>query len=181
MSNLIFYRDKKEQLTFDVQVEGVNINDTKARLCLEMENGNNKYFKCTIKNNGECTVNIPPLKDVEYDSVNLIIEVIADTSYFKVFESVVPVKNAVNVKFNNESFKENIKSEEPDKPKVNFSFKSLNHGIINETEIVDNDTYIKNKINIENEINENISKNTNTKHKSIDEILGYSEWKKNNL
>lgn len=178
MSSLIFYRDKREQLTFDVQVEGVNINDTKARLCLEMENGNNKYFKCSIKNNGECTVNIPALKDVEYDSANLIIEVIADSSYFKVFEGVVSIKNAVNVKFNNESFKENIKSEEPDKPKINFSFKSLNHGIINETET--DDIYIKNKVNIENEINENISKNANDNYKSSSEILSYIEWKKRN-
>jgi len=172
MSSLIFYRDKKEQLTFDVQVEGVNINDTKARLCLEMENGNNKYFKCSIKSNGECTVNIPALKDVEYDSANLIIEVIADSSYFKVFEGIVSIKNAVNVKFNNESFKENVKNEEPDKPKINFSFKNSNKSI---NENIDDNSFLKNKKQIEDEINESITNDKKQKYnfyyKSIDEIL----------
>ncbi len=123
MSNLIFYRDKKEKITCEVMVEGVNSNNTNVRLCLELENGENRFFKGHIQNNNECIINIPALKDINENSGNVFIEVIADNSYFKVFESKVEIKNKVNVKLNS-NISEGMIVEEAQTPKITFAIKN---------------------------------------------------------
>jgi hypothetical protein len=176
MGNLIFYRDKKEKLTCELLVEGVELSKTQLRLCLEFPNGDNHFYKGKlIKENGEWAINIPPLVDIKDDVCNVVIEVIADTTYFKVFEDTGNIKTAVNVKLNTESIKETIVTEvEDNKPKIKFSLKTY-----------DEDDEKSSKDDIEQEILEQLNTKEYKLKKKVsnkkDDLLTFNDFRKKTI
>lgn len=92
----IFYKDKGTLFEFKINVEGVDIDSTFARVILE--NNDRKYlFEGKIKD-GICSVDLPALKDLkETKKSKLKVEVIADTSYFVPYESDYELKESKKV------------------------------------------------------------------------------------
>jgi len=78
-----FYRDKSKLFECNISVDGASINETKARLVLEFPNDRNLLFYGKIKENGKCEINIPALKEFEESNGTVILEIIADSTYFE--------------------------------------------------------------------------------------------------
>jgi hypothetical protein len=78
-----FYRDKSKLFECNISVDGANINETKARLVLELPNDRNLLFYGKIKENGKCEIKIPALKEFEESNGTVILEIIADSTYFE--------------------------------------------------------------------------------------------------
>lgn len=116
MKELTFYRDKKETFKCNIHIDGASPKDTDIRLCIESKDLN-MFFTGKIDTNGLCIINIPKLKDFPLDETNMYIEVIADSTYNKVFESKVTIKNSVSIKIETEEIEEPIKEDK----KIEFS------------------------------------------------------------
>jgi len=82
MAETVFYKDKSEKFTCDLEVEGTSIKKTQVRMLLEFSNNHNRLYYGEIDENGHVEVNIPSLKDVDEDSGNAKLEVIAENSFF---------------------------------------------------------------------------------------------------
>lgn len=117
MKSLTLYKDKSETLKFKLQVDGVSINETSSRLCLEFENGNNVYFKGNVQSDGNCSITVPPLKMFEGKGIAKI-ECVAESTFFNLTTLPFEVKQKVNVVIQEEV--EEIK--EDFTPKVQFEF-----------------------------------------------------------
>ncbi len=115
--SLTFYRDKREKFKCNLHIDGAQITKSSIRLCLEAANMN-YFFKGKIDPSGQCIINIPPLPNITEDEGIAIVEVIAESSYFKVHEAPFKIKNSITVKFEPE-FEEEI--EEDLAPKITFS------------------------------------------------------------
>ena len=124
MKKLKLYTDKGEIFKYNLQIEGATYKNTTSRLCLEFEDGYNVYFKGKIDDKGNCSVNIPALKILQEGLGKAKIEVVADSTFFEIYEFPLELSRKVNVKFN-ESIEES-KEEEiemvDDKPKLKISF-----------------------------------------------------------
>jgi hypothetical protein len=101
---MVIHKNKGETFQCHFKVEGAEIKDTIVRLCLEFEDNQNMFFYGKLEKDGACVVDIPKLKNVENTSGKLVVEVIADSIYFKVFESEVELKNSVEVKVTEAGF-----------------------------------------------------------------------------
>ena len=127
MNNLKLYSDEKENLSFQLALEGVSYSETKVRLCLEFKNGDNLYFKGDIDNEGRCSINIPALKNCKGDG-QAIIEVIAESFFFNVHSMPFEIEKKVDVKLENLNISTN---EHRNIPKVNMQVSD----IISENEV----------------------------------------------
>jgi hypothetical protein len=87
------YTDKSEDFKCNIGVEGVSLNDTKARLVLESSKLN-LMFTGDIKSDGTCSIPISKLKGIfnEGDVGKLKLEVIADDVLFSPWESDFSIK-----------------------------------------------------------------------------------------
>jgi hypothetical protein len=91
-----FYTDKNKLFEFNVAIEGASINDTKVRLVLNTDDKNYLYYG-TINENGKCSIDIPPLKDIKSTKGNVILEVISESTFFEPWTSEVEIKKSKSV------------------------------------------------------------------------------------
>ena len=116
MSNYKLYTDREENFNCDISLEGARLKDSFARIILESSNVN-LVFNGTIDAGGKCAIPIKPLKHLleTNDKGKMILEVIADDTYFSPWESefVVDSFKKLEVKINESSI--------PNKPKISVS------------------------------------------------------------
>lgn len=98
MEKLTIYKNKGETFKCHFKIDGAESKDTVVRLCLEFDNNTNMFFYGELKEDGNCTIEIPRLKNLDEKRGKLTVEAIADSIYFKVYEANVELKNSVEVK-----------------------------------------------------------------------------------
>ena len=110
----LVYKDKSEDFSCDIQLEGSNINDAKVRLILE-SNDWTLMFNGDIDNKGRCVIPIKKLGILNEGLVGKIrLEVIADDTIFTPWEDdfKVKVSKKVSVKVHeSKSYRKSEKSE----------------------------------------------------------------------
>lgn len=116
MSEYILYTDRKENFSCDIALEGAKISDSFARIILETKDVN-YVFNGSINVEGKCEIPIRALKGLlnVKDSGNMVLEVVADDTYFRPWESpfMVDAHTKLEVKINEQS--------QPSKPKIQVS------------------------------------------------------------
>jgi len=108
----VLYTDKSEDFKCHIDVEGAQLNSTKARVVLENKDMN-FLFEGKIDASGNCVIPIKKLKNLlpEGAEGTMKLEVIADDTYFSPWEDSFSVKvnKKVTVEVFNDSRKEQIK------------------------------------------------------------------------
>ena len=116
MSDYILYTDRKENFSCDIALEGAKLNESFARIILETKDVN-YVFNGTISDGGKCEIPIRALKGLMNvrDTGNMVLEVVADDTYFRPWESnfIVDAHTKLEVKINEQ--------EQPSKPKIQVS------------------------------------------------------------
>ena len=122
MSKYILYTDKNENFKCDISLEGAKLKDTFARLLLKT-NDVNVVFEGRIESGGKCIIPIKPLKNIlePLTEGKILLEVVADDTYFKPWESEFITKKAKNVQV-----KVQEQSDTPTKPKLVVEIGSSN-------------------------------------------------------
>lgn len=86
------FKDKNENFSCDISLEGASLGDTEARLILETSDWN-LLFEGKIDSNGKCTIPIKKLSILnEGTTGNIRLEVIADGTIFTPWEDEFKVK-----------------------------------------------------------------------------------------
>tara|TARA_B100001094_G_C18111693_1_gene761559 strand:- start:533 stop:1126 length:594 start_codon:yes stop_codon:yes gene_type:complete len=116
MDDYILYSDRKENFSCDIALEGAKLNESFARIILETKDVN-YVFNGTISDGGKCEIPIRALKGLMSvrDTGNMVLEVIADDTYFRPWESnfIVDAHTKLEVKINEQA--------QPSKPKIQVS------------------------------------------------------------
>jgi len=117
MSSYSVFTDKGKNFTCDIKLEGAKLKDTSARLILETEDFN-LIFNGKVLPGGKCVVPIKPLRNILDEGTNgtMILEIIADETYFKPWNSSFSV--STNKKITVDVQEEIVES----KPSVSVSF-----------------------------------------------------------
>lgn len=97
MEKVTIYKNKGEVFKCHFDIDGASAKETEIRLCLEFQDSPNYFFYGTLQDNGDCEINIPRLKNLEEKSGKLVIEAIAESIYFKIYEADVEFRNSVEV------------------------------------------------------------------------------------
>ena len=97
MEKLQLFKNKPEIFKCEFNIDGADVKDTIVRLCLEFSDNKNLFFYGNLNENGICEINIPPLKEVNHKEGKIFIEAIADSTYFRVYENDVEIKNSVEI------------------------------------------------------------------------------------
>jgi len=154
------YNDIDRKFSCNVDVEGVSINECKARILIESDK-QNIFFNGKISNSGLCEVNLKKLKDIlpENTTGKMKLEIIAENTVFVPWESDYVVTNKKKIKV--ESIDEGSSDlTEEIKPKVKIT---LNHET-NEKPIdkilIEKHTKKLKKLMVENNINNHDKFNT---------------------
>jgi len=100
VDNNIIYKNRGETFKCKFDIDGASIDDITVRLCLEFSDNKNLFFYGKIEKDGNCVIHIPKLNEVENRAGKLIVEAIVDSTYFRLYECNVELKNSVNVKIN---------------------------------------------------------------------------------
>ena len=109
------YKDKSEDLSCDIQLEGANLNETEARLILESDDWT-LMFNGEIDKKGRCTIPIKKLAILNEGTVGKIrLEVIAEGTVFTPWEDDFKVKMSKKVAIKIHESKSNPKKPEPKK------------------------------------------------------------------
>jgi hypothetical protein len=91
------FKDKSENFTCDVMVEGAKLNDTQARLILESDDWT-IMFEGDIDRNGKCNIPIKKLNIFDEGTIGKIrLEVIAENTVFTPWEDDFKVKMSKKV------------------------------------------------------------------------------------
>ena len=91
------FKDKSENFTCDVMVEGAKLNDTQARLILESDDWT-IMFEGEIDRNGKCNIPIKKLNIFDEGTIGKIrLEVIAENTIFTPWEDDFRVKMSKKV------------------------------------------------------------------------------------
>lgn len=98
MDNNIIYKNRGETFKCNFDIDGASVDDIAVRLCLEFHDNKNLFFYGSIEPDGDCIVHIPRMSEVEDRSGKMIVEAIVDSTYFRLYECNVELKNSVNVK-----------------------------------------------------------------------------------
>lgn len=98
MGKMTIQKNKGEVFKCHFDVVGVQAEDVKVRLCLEFNDNKNLHFYGKLSENGDCEIQIPRLSDCKSNSGKLVVEAVADTMYFKLYECDFDLKNAVEVR-----------------------------------------------------------------------------------
>lgn len=109
----IIHKNKGETFKCNFEVDGVSPENVQVRLCLELNGNKNMFFNGKVETNGDCIIDVPRLAEIPNQSGIMIIEAIADSMYFRLFECDVELKNSVDVKIKNEGFLTKVSSPEP--------------------------------------------------------------------
>lgn len=97
MDKITIYKNKGETFECQFRIDGASIEETSVRLCLEFSNNKNMFFYGTLKHDGNCSIDIPVLKELGSQQGKMVIEAIADAMYFRLYEAEVEIKNSVEV------------------------------------------------------------------------------------
>ena len=97
MEKIIIHKNKGEVFECQFKIDGTSIDGTEVRLCLEFDTNKNMFFYGTLENNGTCSIDIPVLKELSNQNGKLFIEAIADSTYFRLYEADVEIKNSVEM------------------------------------------------------------------------------------
>jgi hypothetical protein len=97
MDKMIIYRNKGETFECQFRIDGATVEDTMVRLCLEFDTNKNLFFYGTLKSDGTCSIDVPTLKELKNQQGKLVIEAIADSTYFRLYEAEVEFKNSVEM------------------------------------------------------------------------------------
>ena len=97
MEKITIHKNKGEVFECQFKIDGTSIDGTEVRLCLEFDNNKNMFFYGTLENNGTCNIDIPILKELANQNGKLFIEAIADSTYFRLYEADVEIKNSVEM------------------------------------------------------------------------------------
>ena len=109
------YKDKSEDFSCDIQLEGANLNETEARLILESDDWT-LMFNGEIDKKGKCTIPIKKLAILNEGTVGKIrLEVIAEGTVFTPWEDDFKVKMSKKVAIKIHERKSNPKKPEPKK------------------------------------------------------------------
>lgn len=98
MEKMVIYKNKGEVLKCHFDIDGASLDEVSVRLCLEFSDNKNMFFHGKLSKNGDCVFNIPRLSELENQSGKLAVEAIADSTYFKLMECDVEIKNSLEVK-----------------------------------------------------------------------------------
>ena len=116
MNEYKLYTDREENFNCDISLEGARLKDSFARIILESRDVN-LVFNGTIDAGGKCEIPIKPLKHLleNNDTGKMILEVVADDTYFSPWESnfIVDSFKKLEVKINESSI--------PSKPRISVS------------------------------------------------------------
>jgi hypothetical protein len=94
MDNITFYNDKSKRLNCLIEVKGVSIKKTSARLVLEF--GDVSYmYNAAVSSEGKCSVLVPPLPDVPRKEGHVVLEVLAGTHLLRPMKLGFTVKQGV--------------------------------------------------------------------------------------
>ena len=121
------FTDVDKNFQCQVDVDGVSLNECKARILVESD-ALNLVFMGTIQSNGICTVPIKRLKDIlpEDTTGNIKLEVIADNTLFEAWNSDFVVKTSKKVTIKEVKDVEASITEAPSERKVSVSVKEVN-------------------------------------------------------
>lgn len=97
MEKITLYKNKGEIFKCHFNIDGASYKDTIVRLCLEFDGNMNYFFNGNLKENGDCIIEIPKLKNIEHNKCKVIVEAVADSMYFKVYEAEADIKNSVEI------------------------------------------------------------------------------------
>jgi hypothetical protein len=112
------YKDKSEDFSCDISLEGASLDDTEARLIIECDDWT-LMFKGTISNKGKCTIPIKKLSILNEGCTGKIkLEIIADGSIFVPWEDNFKVKISKKVSVKVQESKSNFKKPVVKKPFV---------------------------------------------------------------
>ena len=103
---MTIYKNKGEIFECQFKIDGATIEDTVIRLCLEFEDNKNLFFYGTLKHDGTCTIDIPTLKELKNTEGKLVVEAIADSTYFRLYEAEVEFKNSIEIEMTKKPAKE---------------------------------------------------------------------------
>ena len=142
-----FFTDKTKLFECNIAIDGANLNETKARLILEFPNKRNLLFYGDInRNTGKCEVLIPALKEMDECEGNVLLEVIADSTYFESWSDKFKLQQNKKVVVEIYDSEKDIINEQNIKPVIEI----LNEDIIEEDNTYDNfkEYVVENNINI---------------------------------
>jgi hypothetical protein len=91
---------------------------------VEFANNKNLFFYGTLKEDGECVIDIPRLKNMDEKEGKLVVEAIADSVYFKVYEAEVELKNSVEISM--------ASQKTHTKPKMNVQLEGIAQKVVSE-------------------------------------------------
>ncbi len=178
------FKDKERTFKCNVDVQGADINDCRARLIFESESGI-FMLKGDIDKNGICKITVPKEKMLsEGVSGNITLEVIAENTIFEAwndrFEVLVDKKVSVVLENFEEPTKNSIKEEEAHGLRISASF------IDEEEEVIEEnieEELVEDVIDFESEIEEadleplvQESNNNKSKEKGKEEILNFDSF-----
>lgn len=107
-----FYKDKTSLFEAKISVDGADLSNTKARLVLKLPNNKNFLYYGSLKED-VCSFEIPALKEVKDNQGELVLEVIAENTFFESFTDNFELKQSKSVKVEVVS-----KNKEIERPKV---------------------------------------------------------------
>ena len=110
------YTDKNEQFECKLNLTGASLKNSFVKMLLESSTAN-LFFKGKIDENGKCNIDIKKLKGLlnENETGKMILEVIADDTYFKVWEDdfKVETEKKVTVEVFNRQTEKSVSSNKP--------------------------------------------------------------------
>lgn len=98
MEKYTLNKNKSEIFKCHFNIDGASADETMVRLCLEFDDNKNFFFYGKLDDQGVCEITVPTLKELNKKTGKLVIEAVADSTYFKVYEAQVEVKSSVDVK-----------------------------------------------------------------------------------
>ena len=136
MSNVVFYKDIKDNFECDIKVEGTSLSQSKARLVLKFAD-KSYLFEGSISKDGHVKVEVPSLTECRDDSGTATLEVIAESTFFEAWTSPFELKNKKEIKVQEVSISSS-------KNKVVVENISAQKNLIKEEPKVDGNIYTEN-------------------------------------
>jgi hypothetical protein len=106
MDSVKFNLDKQNRFRYNLNVEGVPMNEVHSRVSLYLKNGINLFFNSKLEENtGTCVCTIPKLENMLSDDIEgqLVVETVAGKTFFKLYECPIAFKTSVKVSIDESS------------------------------------------------------------------------------
>jgi len=125
-----FFTDKPKLFECNISVDGANLNETKARLILEFPNNRNFLFHGNIDSNGKCEVMIPALKELKEGEGNVLLEVIADSTFFESWNDKFKLETSKKIRVEVVSSDKPLIKEDKKTPQVSIITEEIKEDVI---------------------------------------------------